>query len=213
MKRLLRAKNTFPAILLFGLFGMAARNVTDPDLWWHLKAGQDIDEHKSVPHVDPFSFTRAGAPWVAHEWLTDLFLYQAQRLVGWAGLILLFAAIITAAFFLLYLRCGPLSYIAGVFTICGAFATITLWGVRPQILSLLLTSVWLLILERSEHDPKLLWWTLPLTLLWVNLHAGFALGLAISGIFLAGEWIEASPLRGATFRNPAHLRLAALTFF
>jgi hypothetical protein len=214
MKRLLRAKNTFPAVLLFGLFAMAARNAVDPDLWWHLKTGQYIAEHKSVPHVDPFSFTRAGAHWVAHEWLAELFLYHAQRLVGWNGLILLFAAIISAAFFLLYLRCGPHSYIAGVFTVCGAFATITLWGVRPQILSLLLTSLWLLILERSEDNPKLLWWTLPLTLLWVNLHAGFALGLALSAVFLAGEWIEGSGIErasGGLNPNPAHLRLAALT--
>ncbi len=64
------------------------------------------------------------------------------------------------------------------------------WGVRPQVLSLLLTSLWLLILERSERNPKLLWWTLPLTLLWVNLHAGFALGLALSALFLAGELVE-----------------------
>src|SRR5277367_1049049 len=169
MNRLLRARNTFPAILLFGLFAMAARNADDPDMWWHLKTGQYITEHRSIPHVDPFSFTRAGAPWVAHEWLTELFLYQAQRMAGWSGVIILFALITAAAFFLVYLRCGPNSYVAGVFTLCGAFATITLWGARPQILSLLLASLWLFLLERSEGDPKLLWWTLPLTLLWVNL--------------------------------------------
>ncbi|MFZ0760916.1 MAG: hypothetical protein WAM69_13295, partial [Candidatus Sulfotelmatobacter sp.] len=54
----------------------------------------------------------------------------------------------------------------------------------------------------------LLWWTVPLTLLWVNLHAGFAVGLALSALFLAGEWIErrlgysqqdAPPLQTAAF--------------
>lgn len=61
---------------------------------------------------------------------------------------------------------------------------------RPQVLSLALTSIWLLLLERSRQNPHLLWWTLPLTLLWVNLHAGFALGLVIYVLLLLGDWIE-----------------------
>src|SRR5580698_7161894 len=185
-----RTTNVFLTVLFLGLFAMAARNVTDPDVWWHLKTGQFIAEHKAVPHTDPFSYTRAGEPWVAHEWLSELLLYQLHRTTGWSGLIALFAAIVSATFFLLYLRCGPAPYVAGVATLAGAWATAPLWGVRPQMVSLLLTCVWLLILERSERNPRLLWWTLPLTLLWVNLHAGFALGLGLSALFLAGEWIE-----------------------
>jgi hypothetical protein len=208
MKRLLRTKQTFLAILFLGLFAMAARNVTDPDLWWHLRTGQYIAEHKSVPHTDPFSYTRAGQPWVTHEWLTELALYEVERTTGWGGLILIFSAVLSAAFFLLYLRCGPAPYVAGVATLCAAWATMPVWGVRPQVLSLLLTSLWLLILERSERNPKLLWWTLPLTLLWVNLHAGFALGLVISALFLAGRWIERA--LGYSQKDGPRLSTAAL---
>ena len=190
MNQMLGTTRVFLAVLFLGFFAMAARNVADPDVWWHLKTGQYIAEHKSVPHTDPFSYTRAGQPWVTHEWLTELLLYQIERSTGWGGLILIFAAVLGAAFFLLYLRCDPAPYVAGVATLGAAWATAPVWGVRPQVLSLLLTSLWLLILERSERKPKLLWWTLPLTLLWVNLHAGFALGLALSALFLAGEWIE-----------------------
>jgi len=186
----LPTKRAFLFVLFLGLFTMTARNVTDPDVWWHLKTGEYIALHHSVPHADPFSYTRAGQPWVAHEWLTELFLYQLQRITGFAGLILVFAAILCASFFLLYLRCGPSPYIAGVATLCGAWATAPLWGVRPQVVSLLLTSLWLLILERAERRPNLLWWTVPLMLFWVNLHAGFALGLALSLLFLLGGCIE-----------------------
>jgi hypothetical protein len=190
MSARLSTTRVFLAALFLGLFAMAARNVTDPDIWWHLKTGQYIAEHKSVPHTDPFSYTRAGEPWVTHEWLTELLLYELQRTTGWGGLIVTFAAVLAAAVLLLYLRCGRAPYVAGVATLCAAWATMPVWGVRPQVLSLLLTSLWLLILERSDRNPRLLWWTLPLTLLWVNLHAGFALGLALSALFLAGEWIE-----------------------
>jgi hypothetical protein len=210
VKKLLRTRNVFLAALFVGLFAMAARNVTDPDVWWHLKTGQYITEHRSVPHADPFSYTRAGQPWVAHEWLSELLLYELERTKGWGGLILIFAAVLTAAFFLLYLRCGPATYAAGVATLVAAWATVPLWGVRPQVLSLLLTSLWLLILDRSERNPKLLWWTLPLTFLWVNLHAGFAVGLALSALYLAGEWIERA--LGRSRQPPSRLRIAALIF-
>jgi len=203
----LRTGRVFLSVLFLGLFAMAARNVTDPDLWWHLKTGQLIAERHSVPHTDPFSYTRAGQPWVAHEWLTELLLYELRRAAGWGGLIVVFAAILCAAFFLLYLRCGPEPYVAGVAMLYGAWATMPVWGVRPQVLSLLLTSLWLLILERSERNPKILWWTLSLTLLWVNLHAGFALGLALSALFLAGEWIEHALERSQ--QNSPRLRTAA----
>jgi len=200
MSQMFRTSRVFVAVVFLGLFAMAARNVTDPDVWWHLKAGQYIAEHGSVPHTDPFSYTRAGQPWVAHEWLTELLLYGIERIAGWGGLIIVFSAVLSAAFLLLYLRCGSDPYVAGVAALYAAWATIPVWGVRPQVLSLLLTSLWLFILERSERNPKLLWWTPPLMLLWVNLHAGFALGLALSALFLTGEWIE--QLMGAQPRSP-----------
>src|SRR5271168_4606630 len=207
IERSLSNTPAFLAVLFLGLFAMTARNVTDPDVWWHLKTGEYIAEHKSVPHTDPFSYTRAGQPWVAHEWLTELFLYELQRAAGWGGLIVVFSAVLCGAFFFLYLRCGPDPYVAGVATLYAAWATMPVWGVRPQVLSLLLTSLWLLLLERSERNPKLLWWTLPLTLLWVNLHAGFALGLTLSALFLAGEWLEGFLARSR--QSSPRLRMAA----
>jgi hypothetical protein len=204
----LTVKRTFLAVVFIGLFALSLRNVTDPDIWWHLKTGEYIAEHHSVPRTDSFSFTRAGKPWVAHEWLTDLFLYELLSTTGFRGLIVVFAVILCAAFFVLYLRCRADVYIAGVAVHYAAWATEPVWGVRPQVISLLLTSLWLLILERSERNPKLLWWTLPLTLLWVNLHAGFALGLALSAMFLVGELIEYR--LGRSQLCAARMRTAAL---
>jgi hypothetical protein len=210
MTSTLATKHTFLAILFIGLFAMAARNVIDPDIWWHLKTGEYIAQHKTIPHTDPFSYTRAGKPWVAHEWLTDLGMYELQCHAGFGVLIILFAALVAIAFFLLYMRSGPAAYLAGVATLCAAWSTAPLWGARPQVVSLLLTSLWLLILERSEQNQNLLWWTLPLTLLWVNLHAGFALGLVLSALFLATGLIERR--LGSRPRHPDHLRKSALIF-
>jgi hypothetical protein len=206
----LTTKRVFVAVVFLGLLAMASRSVGDPDVWWHLRTGQLIAQSKAVPHADPFSFTRAGYPWVAHEWLSEVLIYGIFRVSGWGGLIVIFALMVSGAFFLVYLRSAPDPYSSGVMALWGAWATAPIWGVRPQVISLLITSLWLLILERSERNPRLLWWTLPLTVLWVNLHAGFALGLALLLLFLAGEFLEQATSR--TPPNSARLRALAITF-
>jgi hypothetical protein len=206
----LTSKRTFLAIVFLGIIALSARSVSDPDVWWHLKTGQLIAQTGTVPHIDSFSFTRAGFPWVAHEWLTELFIYGIYRISGWGGLIVVFSLIVSAAFFLVYLRSAPDPYSSGVVVLLGAWATAPVWGVRPQVVSLLLTSLCFLILERSERNLSLLWWTLPLTVLWVNLHAGFALGLALILLFLAGELLE--QFTSSRPSNHARLRALAITF-
>src|SRR4051794_26880358 len=48
--------------------------VFDPDIWWHLRTGQWVLEHRDVPHLDPFS--QIQKPWVAYSWLYEAGLYQ-----------------------------------------------------------------------------------------------------------------------------------------
>jgi hypothetical protein len=209
---LLETRRIFILILVSGLFLVGARNVSDPDLWWHLKTGQFIIAHKTIPHTDAFSYTRAGEPWVAHEWLSELFLYGLYRAGGWAGLILVFAAITAATFFLLYLRCAETPYVAAFGTVWGALAEAPSGGVRPQTLAWLLVSLWLLILDRSQKNRRLLWWTLPIMLLWVNLHASYALGLAILAVFMIAELLEVWLGLLAVQQARPHLQALALTF-
>lgn len=190
MISLLRIRSVFVVILALGLFVMAARSVTDPDVWWHLRTGQLMVQTHSVFHTDPYSFTRFGQPWVDHEWLSQIVIFALYQAAGWGGLITGFGAIIAAALVLMFLRSPGRPYIAGVMTVWGALASLPSWGVRPQMLTFLLASMFLLILERSEDQPHLLWWTPALMLLWVNFHGGYAVGIALMVLFLAGEFLD-----------------------
>jgi hypothetical protein len=191
-------------VLLLGLSGMTARPATDPDLWWHLRTGQWIVETGHVPHSDPFSFTRAGHAWVSHEWLSEVVYYELWKHVGAAGLIVFSAIITTAGFMLLYLRCPGKKHWAAAATVFGALASAPSWGVRPQMFTFTLASLLLWLLEAGQDRPRLLFWIPPLFLLWLNLHAGFALGLALLfayGVGLIMEsavgntpWQEARPI-------------------
>jgi hypothetical protein len=190
MSNFFQTRVVFLLIVSLGLFAMAARPVTDPDVWWHLKTGELILQTHHIFHADPYSFTHAGQPWVNHEWLSEVLLYGLYCLTGNSGLIVLFAAVTALAFFLAYRRCAGPPYLAALFTVWGAAASASIWGVRPQIFSLLLTSIFLLILDRSFLHPRILWWLPPLTLLWVNLHAGYALGIGLIALYLLGTLLD-----------------------
>src|ERR1019366_4953236 len=113
----------------------------------------------------------------------------------------------TAGFMLLYLRCLPCGgqkHWAAAATVFGALASAPSWGVRPQMFTFTLASLLLWLLEAGQDRPRLLFWIPPLFLLWLNLHAGFALGLALLfayGVGLIMEsavgntpWQEARPI-------------------
>jgi hypothetical protein len=183
----------FAAILLFGLLAMTARNAIDPDLWWHLRSGQWIVESHTIPHSDPFSFTRAGYPWISHEWLSEILFYELFKHGGAAALIVFSAIITTAGFMLLYLRClprGEKRHWAAAATALGALVSAPSWGIRPQMFTFTMASILLLLLERGEARPKLLLWIPPLFLLWLNLHGGFALGPALLAAYGLGTLLE-----------------------
>lgn len=190
----LTLRQVFFILLFLVLFLMTLYPITDPDFWWHLRTGQLILQTHAIPHTDPFSFTSIGKPWVAQEWLSEVFMFGLYRIGSYGLLIFVFSLIITGAFLLSYLRSPRKSrpYVAGFTLLLGAFATWPTWGVRPQMISLLLTSLFLYMLDRHQVEGKLKFIVpLPVIMLvWVNLHAGYILGLIIIAIYVAGSLIE-----------------------
>lgn len=178
---------------------MTARHATDPDLWWHLRTGQWIVETGHIPHSDPFSFTKAGQPWVSHEWLSEVIFYELWKYAGATALIVFSAIVTTAGFMLLYLRCllhRRQAYWAAAATALGALASAASWGVRPQMFTFMLASLLLWLIETGEQRPNRLFWIPPLFLLWLNLHAGFALGPAL--LFACGIGLLLETAIGST---------------
>ncbi|MGB8646452.1 MAG: hypothetical protein WCF84_14535 [Anaerolineae bacterium] len=193
MAPLLSTRRLFVAILILALFAMGVHEVADPDFWWHLRTGEYIVENRAIPHTDIFSFTNPGKEWITHEWLSQVSIYLLYRAGGLPLLIVLFAGIITATFALAYWRSTGRPYIAGFVVILGALATAPTWGVRPQMLSMFLASLFLWLLDTYQSRP-LVKYLIPLPIfiiLWVNLHSGYALGLGILGIYLAGMALDA----------------------
>lgn len=187
LRVIITTRQLFTALLFIAIATMSTREISDPDFWWHLRTGQYIVETRAIPHADPFSLTRTGHAWVTHEWLTEVFLYALYALGSFPLLILTFAVLITLAFAFVYARMPGKPYVAGFALLLAALSTAPTWGVRPQMLTLLLASVFLYILEQRRAWLYLL---PPLMLLWVNLHSGYALGIVIIATYLVGDTIE-----------------------
>ena len=189
---------SFPAMLGVFLIGRvfyeARAFMVDPDLWWHVRIGQDILSTRHWPTVDPYSFTVAGNPWIAYEWLGDVVIGAVEKLGGLLALDILLFGTATAVMLALYayttLRSGNSK--AGFVTsgvLCSlAFASFNL---RPQMFGYLFLVLTLIALERfRQGKQRAVWFLPPLFLLWINTHGSWVIGLGVIFVFLASGLFE-----------------------
>lgn len=213
----LSARSLLAFVFLLIIFALACRPIVDPDFWWHLKTGQHLFETWSIPHSDLFSSVFAGKEWITHEWLSEALMYAIYRSAGYGGLIVAFSFFITLGFVLVYRRSSRRSghvYITGGAVLLGALAAGPTWNVRPQIFSFLFASVFLKLLEdfQARRIRHSIWWLVPVMLLWVNMHAGFAVGIAIILVFMTGTALNLLLRRKLLAKVWQRVRLLALVF-
>lgn len=176
------------AITLLLIFIMAARSPLDSDLWWHLRAGEEALRAGRIVLTDTFSYTRLGAMWVNHSWLSQVILALLYRAGGFLSLGCLVALIATASMALVYAQMrGPALLRAFLLILAGIVAA-PVWTPRPQLFSLLFISLtaWLLDCYHAGQEKRILW-LLPLFVLWSNLHGGYPLGLMLIAADIVGQ--------------------------
>jgi hypothetical protein len=173
---------------------LSVRLLGDAGIGWHIRTGQQILATHAVPRVDSFSSTMGGRPWIAWEWLYDLFVGQLEITLGLNGVVwfttVVIAAIFSWMFRILIVR-GVNVLIAVLLTLLAASASMIHFLARPHVVSWLFTLAWFVILDSAESDYERVRgsvWLLPLMMLvWVNVHGGFLIGFVLLGIF----WISA----------------------
>ena len=191
-------------ILVLCLAAFSPSTLNDGDTFSHVRTGLWILGHGTIPHVDVFSHTVRGAPWTAHEWLSELAMALAWRGGGWAGVTALTAACAASAAFLLTRAVARrLDGTALVATsLVGLIGVAPALLARPHILALPILVLWMdeiLEARRSGRAPgKLL--LSGLMLLWANLHGGWAFGLAMLGLAAAERAASASGDLAARWR-------------
>jgi hypothetical protein len=202
-------RRAIPPLLLLLAFGLRIFSplVADPDLWGHVRFGQDLLRTGAIVRPDPYSYLTAGQPWINHEWLAELFLALAYNLAGLTGLIALDLGLALLTLTLLYLRLvrrGMAPY--GATLLLAGFALALRPGIlnaRPQVLTYLFLELLLLVIESvearagrgvpfSRRDPAryLPLLALPMLAAWANLHGAVLAGLGVLFVWGLAHLVE-----------------------
>ena len=184
-----------PAVLLFAVMAGTANLLADADTGWHIRAGDWILDHHRFPTTDFFSFTKAGQPWFAWEWLWEVSFAGLHRWVGMAGVILASVMAICLTSLLLFRlirRQCTNDLIAFAVTVLAVFGLSLHFLARPHLFSFLFAVILLDLLERRRLAGRdVPWMAIPLIALWANVHPGFAAGILILAGYTAGELLAA----------------------
>jgi hypothetical protein len=184
----LDGRSLAPLFVALAAFALAlATPPGDPDTYWHLASGKWMVDHGTLLRADVFSSTVNGQPYSVGEWLGQIVLYVAYLAGGWTGLVILRGLLVgVGAFFLtrVALRGGAPVIVAVPVTCAALILSEIVWTDRPHLFSLALFPLMLdLLLSARAGRFGLLLIVPPLTLAWTNLHGGYALGLALVGVF------------------------------
>lgn len=178
------------ALLVALSFCMSTGAVQEGDLFWHLRTGEWILEHRQLPRADPFSYTTPqDSPMVTallrRYWLGQVALYGIWQFGGPAGIVVARAltnALVVGVLFLWFRRRSQ-----GFLPLLGCALAAALLrefpNERPQLFSFLLTPVVLAILDTRRGLAVLPF----VMLLWANVHGGYLLGAGVILIFFGCE--------------------------
>lgn len=177
--------------IFFKALYLGQQFLSDGDTGWHIITGKNILGGLKVPFADPYSHTMPGTPWTSHEWLAEIVLAGFHRLMGLNGVVLLSALVVGLTFFflyrfLVYRAVNP--FVAVLLTVAAAIASSLHWLARPHIFSMPMTLAFIVILEVYQREGKNHLKYLPMLMaVWVNLHAGFILGLMLLFLYAGGN--------------------------
>jgi hypothetical protein len=166
------------AALGFILLAVITHTRADPDLWGHVRFGQDIVSEAAIPRLDQYAFT-SDREWINHEWLAESAMYIAFAVGRGPGLVVLKMLVVLGMLALVW---NGLSRQQGDTTMRDLLIALTVVGtfpqlnhVRPQIFSVVAFA--LLIWTLVSRGPARRLLLIPLLFAaWVNFHGGWIVG-------------------------------------
>lgn len=172
------------ALVFAALVFPVSYTVADPDIWGHVRFGQDLLATGVISHVDVYSYTGGQQPWINHELLAEVAFGAVYNQLGATGLVALKTLVVMLTLALVFwygCRAGLGVLPAGILTILTAALVLpNAIMVRPHIFTYLFFTVTVIVLNEADTGRvKLLWVLPPLFALWINTHGGVLAGVAM----------------------------------
>lgn len=175
-----RTQLAFALALLF--VAGAAAPLADADLPMHLAVGEWIVRHGAVPRVEPFAWTRAGAPYFAYSWLAEITFYALLAHGDVLALRALNGLVFVGAFAAMFVAARAMRVSREACWLAGAFNFVVLLSLsaflRPQaILFTIVPLAWAVVVRAIEwpHSRWPIGALLVLTVLAANTNILFPL--------------------------------------
>ncbi len=176
------------------VFILSLRQLSDPDLGFHLKYGQWIVTNLQVPATDESTYTVTQHSYIDLHWLFQVILYSIFSIAGYNGISIMVCVASLLLFILLFIRQRTSGIPASIFTI-STFITFLIIepriAPRPEIFTFLFLTGTLLVLDLYYHRRKNLLFILPFIMVaWGNMHALFVLGIFIIAVYFMSAWLR-----------------------
>ncbi len=167
--------------------------LANTDVWWHLRTGLWILQTHALPQTGMFS-QHSTLPWHASSWGYDVLVAAAYKLFGLRAIV-----IVLMAFRLAF---AAIAYGVGRAAGAGFWTAVVLAGIAQYVVpgmqptassvSVLFFGVELLLLlqGRRSGNLRVLFWLLPLFLVWANTDVQAVAGLLLLILFLAAIALE-----------------------
>ena len=171
--------------------------IAHDDVFWHIRTGEWIASHHAVPLHDSFSFTRAGARWITHEWGFSCLAAAAFHLGGFPGLFALTALTVLGTGWAVWRRSAAEPFhptVAAVSCALALLAVRSLVFLRPALVGELVFALSLLLTDRYRETPthRRLAGVLAVFWVWANVHSGVIFGLFVLGLRTLETFLPAS---------------------
>ena len=175
------------SILLF------LRLLFDADFGWHLMVGKYIVENLAVPKTDLFTFSVPDYAYVYHSWLSEVILYLIYNYAGLWGVTILYASIGAVILWVMLITIRLQIRTSWIYWYLLLIISLILdaTNLRIQLLSFLgLSLIYYLYCRWLIKGGRSLYFIPAIFIIWVNLHAGFLVGLLFLGLILIIELIK-----------------------
>jgi len=165
----------------------------DNDYWWHVTTGRWMLAHGRIPFNDPFSATHYGQNWYAHEWLAELLFGIVDRIAGYAGNIIVTAAIVAAGAWCITRAAryyGANALVGFVLLIGAGFYIRGFLAVRPQVWGWAIFALLLHELAADDNGHRARLWHIPLIFaLWINIHLSALWGGGVYALYVLHRFL------------------------
>ncbi len=199
-----QTRATFAAMGLLFAAIVTVDAFADPDMFHEMALIRQAVEVGHLPLQDDFAYTPTLSSVVQHEWGTGTVLYCLTQLTGSIGILtlkyLLAAGIALGVMICARKRGAEAAVLGPLLPIAIFLGKIGITTVRAQMFTLGGLACLLCFLEADRagrHQCRRRWigpW-LVLYVLWLNLHGGFVVGLAVLGLYTAEQFFRRAPTR------------------